>query len=123
MQEDVISLLTAFGITVLPDDPMIDFIVQSVTERIKNETNQITIQEGLHFVAVEMAAGQYLKWKSTCGQLEGLDLEAAVKSIQEGDTNISFAVGTAPEQKLDHLIEYLIHGRTRELARYRRLLW
>jgi len=73
-----------------------------------------------------MVVGQYLKWKKDCGQLEGFDLDAAVKSIQEGDTNITFAVGegsATPEQRLNNLIEYLTNGRTREFIRYRRLVW
>lgn len=126
MRDKVISLLEALGVTVPDTDPLIDFIINSVTERIKNETNQTAIPEGLEFMAVEMVVGQYLKWKKDCGQLEGFDLDAAVKSIQEGDTNITFAVGegsATPEQRLNNLIEYLINGRTREFIRYRRLVW
>lgn len=126
MRNDVVSLLKALGVTVPDSDPLIDFIINTVTERIKNETNQAAIPEGLHFMAVEMAVGQYLKWKKDCGQLEGFDLEAAVKSIQEGDTNITFAVGEGsgtPEQRLDNLILYLMNGRTNEFKRYRRLVW
>lgn len=126
MRDKVISLLKALGVTVPDTDPLIDFIINSVTERIKNETNQAAISEGLEFMAVEMVVGQYLKWKKDCGQLEGFDLDAAVKSIQEGDTNITFAVGegsATPEQRLNNLIEYLTNGRTREFIRYRRLVW
>lgn len=61
------------------------------------------------------------------GQLEGFDLDAAaVKSIQEGDTNITFALGegsSTPEQRLNSLIDYLINGRIGEIYRYRRLVW
>lgn len=126
MRDKVISLLKALGVTVPDTDPLIDFIINSVTERIKNETNQAAIPEGLGFMAVEMVVGQYLKWKKDCGQLEGFDLDAAVKSIQEGDTNITFAIGegsATPEQRLNNLIEYLINGRTREFIRHRRLVW
>jgi len=53
-------------------------------------------------------------------------LDAAVKSIQEGDTNITFALGegsSTPEQRLNSLIDYLINGRIGEIYRYRRLVW
>lgn len=127
MLEDVINLLTALGIT-LPEggDPLLVFICNSVRERICNETNQTEVPEGLRYMAVEMAVGQYLSWKKDVGQLEGFDLDAAVKSIQEGDTNITFALGEGSlttEQRLTNLINYLINGRTREFIRYRRLLW
>ena len=56
-----------------------------------------------------------------------IDLDAAaVKSIQEGDTNIIFALGegsSTPEQRLNSLIDYLINGRIGEIYRYRRLVW
>ena len=126
MREDVISLLNAFGVTGAEADPLIDFVLDSVVERVKNETNLNTIPEGLKKLAVEMALGQYLSLKKNLGQLEGFDLEAAVKQIQEGDTNTVFAIGegnTTPEQRLDTLINYLINGRTREFIRYRRVVW
>ena len=126
MREDAVALLNAFGVTVADADPLLDFIISAVTERIKNETNQPAIPEGLNRLAVEMVAGQYLSLKKGSGQLEGFDLEAAVKQIQEGDTNTVFAIGegnTTPEQRLDTLINYLINGRTREFIRYRRVVW
>ena len=77
-------------------------------------------------MAVYMAVGEYLNMKKCSGQLEGFDLDAAVKSIQEGDTNITFALGegsSTPEQRLNSLIDYLINGRIGEIYRYRRLVW
>ncbi len=126
MREDVVALLDAFGVMGAADDPLLDFIISTVTERIKNETNQPAIPEGLNRLAVEMVAGQYLSLKKGSGQLEGFDLEAAVTQIQEGDTNTVFAIGegnTTPEQRLDTLINYLMNGRTREFIKYRRLVW
>ena len=126
MKDEVTALLVALGLTVSPDDPLLGLITNSVTERIKNNINQPEIPEGLHYMAVEMAVGHYLKTKKDSGQLEGFDLDAAVKSIQEGDTSITFAVGeggATPEQRLNNLIEHLINGRIREFVRYRRLVW
>lgn len=126
MRDNVISLLIAFGVTGAETDPLIDFVIDSVAERIKNETNLTSIPDGLTKLAVEMAVGQYLSLKKSLGQLEGFDLETAIKQIQEGDTNTVFAIGegsTTPEQRLDALINYLINGRTREFIRYRRVVW
>ena len=58
--------------------------------------------------------------------MNGLDFEAAIKQIQEGDTNTVFAVGEGsltPEQRLEVLISRLTRDRTREFIRYRRLVW
>ena len=128
MLEDVKNLLTALGITITGEDPLLTYIVNSVKEQVKNETNQDTMPKGLHYMAVEMAVGRYLSFKKDSGQLTGenFDLDAAIKQIQEGDTNITFAIGEGsltPEQRLTNLINYLINGRSREFIRYRRLVW
>ena len=128
MLDDVIALLGALGVSGAGDDPLIPYMVNSVTERVKNETNQDTIPKGLHHVAVELVVGEYLTFKKNAGQLDvdGLDLEAAVKQIQEGDTNTVFAIGDGsytPEQRLEMLISRLTRDRTREFIRYRRLVW
>lgn len=128
MLDDVIALLGAFGVSGAGDDPLIPYMINSVTERVKNETNQDAIPEGLHHVAVELVVGEYLTFKKNAGQLdvENLDLEAAVKQIQEGDTNTVFAIGDGsytPEQRLEMLLSRLTRDRTREFIRYRRLVW
>lgn len=119
-------MLAAFGVTGAADDPLLDILLKNVQQRICNKTNQSVIPEGLKGVAVYMAVGEYLNMKKCSGQLEGFDLDAAVKSIQEGDTNITFALGegsSTPEQRLNSLIDYLINGRIGEIYRYRRLVW
>lgn len=68
-------------------------------------------------MAVYMAVGEYLNAKKAMGQLTGFDLDAAIKQIQEGDTNTVFALGEGsltPEQRLNVLIDYLINGRSDE---------
>ena len=126
MREQVIAMLTALGVTGAAEDPLLDMVIANIQWRIKNLTNLQTIPEGLESMAVSMAAGEYLNMKKATGSLEGFDLEAAVKQIQEGDTNISLAIGdgsSTPEQRLNSLIDYLINGRIGEIYRYRRLVW
>lgn len=126
MREEVVSMLTALGVTGASDDPLLDMVITNVQWRIKNLTNLQEVPEGLESMAVSMAVGEYLNMKKANGQLEGFDLEAAVKQIQEGDTNTVFAIGdgsSTPEQRLDALISYLINGRTREFYRFRRFVW
>lgn len=126
--DDVTALLDTLGVTGAADDPLLPYMINSVTERVKNETNQPEIPDGLHYAAVELAVGEYLAFKKNAGQLDidGLDLEAAVKQIQEGDTNTVFAIGDGsmtPEQRLEALLSRLTRDRTRELIQYRRLVW
>lgn len=127
MREKVVAMLTALGVAGAADDPLLDIALNNVQWRIKNLSNLSKIPEGLESLAVSMAVGEYLNMKKCSGQLEGFDLDAAaVKSIQEGDTNITFALGegsSTPEQRLNSLIDYLINGRIGEIYRYRRLVW
>lgn len=127
MREKVVVMLTALGVAGAADDPLLDIVLNNVQWRIKNLSNLSEIPEGLESLAVSMAVGEYLNMKKCSGQLEGFDLDAAaVKSIQEGDTDITFALGegsSTPEQRLNSLIDYLINGRIGEIYRYRRLVW
>ena len=126
MREQVIAMLTALGVTGAADDPLLDLVISNVQWRIKNLTNLQEVPEGLESMAVSMAVGEYRNMKKANGQLEGFDLEAAVKQIQEGDTNTVFAVGdgnSTPEQRLDSLINFLTNGRMDEIYRYRKLVW
>ena len=127
MRDKAVTMLTALGVAGAADDPLLDIALNNVQWRIKNLSNLSEIPEGLESLAVSMAVGEYLSMKKCSGQLEGFDLDAAaVKSIQEGDTNIIFALGegsSTPEQRLNSLIDYLINGRIGEIYRYRRLVW
>jgi len=126
LRDKAVAMLTALGVAGAADDPLLDILLQNVQQRILNKTNQSVIPEGLESVAVYMAVGEYLNMKKTVGQLTGFDLDAAIKQIQEGDTNTVFAIGEGsltPEQRLNGLIDYLINGRSDELYRYRKLVW
>ena len=126
MRDKAVAMLTALGVAGAADDPLLDMVLTNVQWRIKNLSNLSEIPEGLESLAVSMAVGEYLNMKKVSGQLEGFDLEAAIKQIQEGDTNTVFAIGDGnltPEQRLNSLIDYLTNGRSRELYRFRKFVW
>ncbi len=126
MREAVVKVLEGFALTIPPGDPVLSLVLENVQWRIKNLTNLSEVPEGLAGMAAAMAAGEYLRMKKGAGQLEGFDLDAAVKSIKEGDTDITFAIGdgsSTAEQRLDALISTLTEGRMGEIYRYRRLVW
>lgn len=126
MKEKVIALLSAFGVADTAQDPLLDIIIENTQYKVLNETNTILpMSDGLENVAVSMAVGEYLRFKKGLGQLDGFDLEPAIKQLQEGDTNIQYAIGagdSTPEQRLDAVISSLLN-RSRELYKYRRLVW
>lgn len=127
MREDVVTLLAALGVAGAAENPLLDLVINQVQWRIKNLTNLQEVPEGLVGLAVQMAAGEFLSMLKGSGQLEGFELEeAAIKQIQEGDTNTVFSVGDGsytPEQRLNSLIDFLINGRVGEIYRYRKLVW
>lgn len=127
MREDVVTLLAALGVAGAAENPLLDLVINQVQWRIKNLTNLQEVPEGLVGLAVQMAAGEFLSMLKGSGQLEGFELEeAAIKQIQEGDTNTVFSVGDGsytPEQRLNSLIDFLINGRIGEIYRYRKMVW
>lgn len=110
------------------DEAILTFSTQKATNTIKNECNISSIPDGLENIAIDMAVGEFLTAKKTFSpdDIAGLNLDFAVKQIQEGDTNTVFATGEGTlthEQRLDNLLNYLLtHGRD-EFSCYRRLRW
>ena len=127
--EKIAAFLSALGLAGAEEDPLLALAAENILHKIQNETGvQAPFPAGLANIADAMTAGEYLRIKKAAGQLalEGVDLDAAVKQLQEGDTSVTYAVGEGsqtPEQRLDGLIETLTTGRARELVRYRRLIW
>ena len=69
---------------------MVGFTIQKVENHINNSCNTASMPDGLYEVAVERVCGEYLFAKKQSGQLEGFDLDAAVKQVATGDTSVSF---------------------------------
>lgn len=127
MLEDVTARLASFGYTVTEVDAwVLNFIITKVEDHIKSECNVDVVPYGLHNIAVDMVVGEFLLGKKSTGQLTGIDISAVEKSIQEGDTNITYAVGNGdktPEQRLDELILYLINYGKGSFTSYRTFAW
>jgi len=127
MLDDVKKRLESFGYIVTDADAwVLDFIIKKVENHIKNQCNTSTVPEELHEIAIDMVVGEFLLNKKSRGQLEGFDLEAAVKQIHEGDTSVTFAIGDGsktPEERLDELILYLMNYGKGKFASYRCIKW
>ena len=123
----VLNRLENLGYTLkATDDWMISFSVQKVENTIKNECNVDSIPEGLSQVAVNMVCGEFLFSLKQSGKLEGFDLDTAIKTVQTGDTSITFALDKSsmtPEQRLNNLISYLMGNGRSEFICYRKIRW
>jgi hypothetical protein len=123
MYEDVIERLKSLGYEVNElDDWLLRFEINAVTQTIKNECNVTEVPDGLHFVAVDMICGKFLFAKKGSGQLDGFDVEAAAKSIKEGDTQVTYAISDT-SITLDGLIGTLISAGKSQFTTYRRFAW
>lgn len=129
MLERIKERLQSMGYAVKDsDDIAINFAMQKVENTIKNDCNVSAIPDGLTHVAINMVVGEFLMSKKTFApnDLLNFNLDAAIKQIQEGDTNISFAVGEGSktdEQRLDSFIDYLLNYGRDEFITYRRFRW
>ena len=127
MLEKTAKRLKSFGYEIKAEDKFaLKFAVEKVTNTIKNECNVSAVPDGLMNIAVDMAAGEFLGAKKTFSpaEIEGLNLELAVKQIQVGDTSTVFAVGDGsltPEQRFDLFIEHLLNYGRREFSCYRKI--
>lgn len=121
--------LQSLGYKVRADDETaLAFCVEKVRSTIKNDINWQDIPEGLEHIAIDMACGEFLNAKKTFSpdDLDGFDLDFAVKQIQTGDTNTVFAIGdgsATPEQRLTAFIGYLLGYGRPEFNSYRRIRW
>lgn len=129
MLERVKERLESFGYVLKDGDEVIlTFSIQKVEKTIKSDCNVFSIPDGLANIAVDMAIGEFLTAKKTFSpdDIAGLDLDFAVKQIQEGDTNTVFATGEGtltPEQRLNNFLNYLLTHGWDEFSCYRRLRW
>lgn len=132
MLKTVKERLKSMGITVSsepgnPDEYMLQFSIDKVTNHIKTQTNLSTVPVPLHHIAIDMVVGEYLLMKKSMGQLtiEGLDFGLVAKTIQDGDTTVTFAIdkdNLTPEASFNGFINYLRHDAFDFIA-YRVLTW
>lgn len=123
----VLNRLESLGyILKATDNWMISFSVQKVENTIKNECNADSIPDGLLSIAVDMICGEFLFSLKQSGQLEGFNLDMALKTVQTGDTTVTFAVeksSMSPEQRLNNLLSYLMSNGRSEFVCYRKIRW
>lgn len=126
----ILQRLMSFGYTPSEKDSwMITFCMQKVENHIKNSCNISEIPDELKEIEIERICGEFLFSKKQTGQLNaenGFDVEMAIKQVQAGDTNVTFAVGEGSETletKLNALISYLMNYGEGDFICYRQIKW
>lgn len=128
--EKILHRLISFGYTPSEADSwMITFCMQKVENHIKNSCNISEIPDGLKEIEIDRICGEFLFSKKQTNQLNadnGFDVEMAIKQVQAGDTNVTFAVGEGSETletKLNALISYLMNFGEGDFVCYRQIKW
>lgn len=127
--DDVKTRLQSFGYEFKTgDEVLINFSISKVTNTILNDCNVSEIPNGLSNIAIDMATGEFLTAKKAFApdDITGLDLDYAIKQLEEGDTKTTFAVGEGTqtaEQRLDAFIVHLLTYGRDEFSCYRCIRW
>ena len=124
--EAVLKRLVSFGCNLEEDDGwVLCFCMQKVENHIKNFCNTDSIPDGLFNAAVDRVCGEFLFTKKQTGQLDigELDLDGAVTSIKEGDTQINFDAGSSDESRFNQLVNYLMNQGEGDLICFRKIRW
>lgn len=121
IKELVTSRLSGFGISVTEaDTPMIDYAIELVGLRIKNFCNIDEIPEELNYEWANAVCADFMRMKLSTGGIA--NVSGVIKSIQEGDTNITFSESSTPEAQLLECIAKMqldLSG----LVRFRKMVW
>lgn len=127
----ILKRLESLGYNITVNDNevwLIAFSVSDVVSHIKNICNISTIPKELNHIVIERAVGNVLYNVKSTGQSDNLpiDLETAVKSVQTGDTNVTFAIGEGSmtdEQRFDAIVSSLLNTGEGELICFRKIKW
>ena len=126
-REKVIARLKQLGYTATELDwEQIDYELDMVLNYVKNYCNRIDIPEILDYRIIDRVCGGFLYYKKNSGSLEGFNYDAVIKSVKEGDTTITYAVGQGedtPENRFDTFVKQLERGFDKWITPHRALRW
>jgi hypothetical protein len=69
---------------------------------------------------------EFLFYKKNSGSLNGFNYDTVIKSVKEGDTTLTYAVGQGedtPENRFDAFVKSLERGFDKWITPHRRLRW
>lgn len=127
VMNNVVVRLKQLGYVVTESDyDQIDFELQKTLNYVMNHCNITKIPEILDPRIIDKVCGDFLYYKKNSGSLKGFNYDAVIKSIKEGDTTISYAVGQGedtPENRFDAFVKSLDRGFDKWITPWRRLRW
>lgn len=126
-RDAIIERLAQLGYkAVAADYPAIDFELNEVINYTLNYCNITKVPEIVEPRLINRVCSYFLYYKKNSGSLEGFNYDAVIKSIKEGDTTLTYAVGQGedtPENRFDAFVKKLELGYDKWLTPHRRLRW
>ena len=127
VKDDVIERLKQLGYTAVDaDNDQIDFELNKTLNYVMNHCNITIIPEILYPRIVDRVCSDFLYYKKNSGSLDGFNYDSVIKSIKEGDTTVTYAVGQGedtPENRFDAFVKSLERGFDKWITPHRRLRW
>lgn len=124
-RDDVIDRLKQLGYTATEADyDQIDFEMNKTLNYVMNYCHITVIPEILDLRIIDRICGDFLYYKKNSGSLDGFNYDAVIKSIKEGDTTLTYAVGQGedtPENRFDTFVKSLERGFDKWITRFRRI--
>lgn len=126
-RENIIDRLKQLGYVATESDyDAIDFELNELINYTLNYCNITEIPEIVEPRLINRVCSYFLYYKKNSGSLEGFNYDAVIKSIKEGDTTLTYAVGQGedtPENRFDAFVKKLELGYDKWITPYRRLRW
>lgn len=126
MIQRIKDYLQAFGITVgEEEDILLTVIYENCERKILALANLGELPDGLMSLLERMVVGEYIrhKWAFNALQSDVITFEKGLKSLQMGDTNITYTDDDSQEKRLQRLIDSLCYVDLNEVYRFRKLRW
>lgn len=124
---DIMNRLEMLGYTAVDRDvPAIQFELDKITNYTLNYCNIDAIPEIIENRLIDRVCSDFLYFKKNSGSLEGFNYDLVIKSIKEGDTTMTYAVGQGedtPENRFDSFVKALERGYDKWITPHRRLRW
>ena len=125
--EHIVKRLAQLGYVVEDyDHDVIEFELDKIINYVKNYCNITEIPTIVEPRMIDRVCSEFLFYRKNSGALEGFNYDAVIKSIKEGDTTITYAVGQGedtPENRFDAFVKSLERGFDKWITPYRRLRW
>ena len=126
-QQHIVDRLGQLGYTVSEADyKQINFELRKTINYALNYCNISEVPTIVEPRLIDRVCADFLYYKKNSGSLDGFNYDVVIKSIKEGDTTLTYAVGQGedtPENRFDAFVKQLERGFDKWLTKHRRITW